>query len=150
MKKEILLAILIIFLGFIFFVINIIVLISKGNVWAINRKLKIGALILSLTTILGCGGSHTDNNTTCYKSRRSDNYDSNNNINQKQDSINNAIKQRNIDDSIANVNGKKEKDSIVKIKQLNNNPVRPVYNGAPAHTCYTQVAPKKDNKTEIK
>jgi hypothetical protein len=148
MKKEILLPVLIIFLGFIFVVINIIVFFSKGNAWAINKKLKIGAMILSLTTIIGCGGSHTDNDTTCYKTRRSDNYDSINKINQKRDSIHNAEKQKQIDDSIANVNGKKQKVSIVKIKHSNKNPVRPVCYGAPANTCYTQVAPKKDVKPD--
>jgi hypothetical protein len=148
MKKEILLPVLIIFLGFIFVVINIIVFFSKGNAWAINRKLKIGAIILSLTTILGCVGSHTDNDTTCYKTKRSDNYDSINKINQKRDSILNAEKQKQIDDSIAKINEKKEKDSITKIKHLKINHVKPVCYGAPANTCYTQVAPKKDVKPD--
>lgn len=64
MKKEILVPTLLFFLGLIFIIINIILYFSRGNSWLIGKKLKIGAMILSLSGIIGCG---TTPQPTCYE-----------------------------------------------------------------------------------
>jgi hypothetical protein len=142
MKKEILIPILLLILGLMFIIINIIVYLSKGNNWVISKKLKLGALILSLTSIFSCGSPPKP---TCYELPPSKEYkDSMANI-RKQDSIKDAEKQKLIDDSIANVNEQREKDSLAKIKDKKKPPkiIHPCYM-PPKKTCYAPVKINKD------
>ena len=122
MKKEIFIPALLGFLGLGFIIINIIVYFSRGNAWFIKKKLKVGALILTLTSIAAC---HTIPQPTCYDVAAPSNEfnDSTANTNKK-DSIYKADKQKQKNDSIANIN-KIRMDSI-----------RP--------TCYEMPAPKND------
>ena len=153
MRKEIFIPVILILLGLLFIFINGMVFFSKGNRWFISSKLKVGAMILSLTGILACG---SPDRLTCYKTampekerdsiRKSDSIAKEDK--KKADSIYMAEKEKQIDDSIAIVNKKKQKkDSIAKIKHRKINPVRPVCYGAPANTCYTSVPPKKDTNS---
>jgi hypothetical protein len=136
MRKEILIPFLLLILGLVFIIINIIVYFSVGNPWVVAKKLKVGAMILSLTGMFACGTNNT-NDLTCYKSPKQSYKDSIAEV-KKQDSIKTAGIQKHIDDSIAAAKEKKrKKDSIAKIKKRN--PVRPVCYGAPRNTCYTQV-----------
>jgi hypothetical protein len=142
MKKEILIPVLLLMLGFVFIIINIIVYVSKGNSWLIGKKLKVGALMLSLTGIFSCGSPPKP---TCYELPPSKEYiDSMANV-RKQDSIKEAEKQKLIDDSIANVNKQREKDSLTKIKHKKKPPtiIHPCYM-PPKKTCYAPVKINKD------
>lgn len=137
MKKEIIIPALIIFLGVIFVFINILVFFSKGNNKFIKKKLKVGAIILSLTGIIACGTPHTEQ-PTCYIDTLPDKYADSIAEQKKLDSIKSAQRQKQIDDSLAKaIDEKHKKDSIAKIKKKN--PVRPVCYGPPKNTCYTQV-----------
>lgn len=140
MKKEILFPIIIIVLGLIFVIISILVYFSKGNPRFIKKKLKIGALIISLTGIIACGTSSTQK-TTCYVDSIENKTKDSIAEAKKLDSIETAEKQKRIDDSIAIVKEeKRKKDSIAKIKKKKKpTPVcyRPV-----KKTCY---APIKNN-----
>ena len=79
--------------GLVFVCIDALVYCSRGNRWLIGKKLKIGAVLISLTGIIACGGSKTSREDTCYKTA---------NPHRK--------------DSIEKVRGR-EKDSINKAKQ---------------------------------
>jgi hypothetical protein len=119
MKKEILIPVLLMFLGVVFVIINIIVYFTKGNNWVVSKKMKVGALILTLTSIVAC---HTVPKPTCYDVAITPSKDYTDSIAaaNKKDSI----KQMQINDSIANIN-KIRMDSI-----------RP--------TCYEMPAPRND------
>ncbi len=106
MKKEILIPALLLLLGLIFIIINIIVYFSKGNTWLISKKLKVGALILSLTALFSCGSSSHNNEPTCYITPIPKYTDSIHKEKQKQDSILNIENQKRINDSIAKENKK--------------------------------------------
>jgi hypothetical protein len=129
MKKEILISVLIILFGLIFVVINILVYITKGNPRFVKRKLKIGAMILSLTSILACNSHY---GTTCYKTAISkEQSDSLRKVDslaiikeKKKDSINKAENQKLKNDSIANIKTMK-RDTIIP-------------------TCYEMPAPKNN------
>jgi hypothetical protein len=134
MKKDILIPVLLIFLGLIFIFINIMVFFSK-NRWFISRKLKVGALIISLTSILACGvpgnqesaysieNNHVD---SIAKQKKQDS------IKEKTDSISIANKK----DSINKANQlKHKKDSIFKIKTKKKALIVP--------TCYDPVPDKR-------
>ncbi len=71
MKKEILIPALLLILGLVFIIINIIVYVSKGNSWLIGKKLKVGALILTLTGVFSCGSPPKP---TCYEMPPSQDY----------------------------------------------------------------------------
>jgi hypothetical protein len=131
MKKEIIFPVILIILGLIFCVINMLVYFTKGNHHIIRRKIKVGALIISLTGILACGTSPTQK-TTCY----SDSVSTNKKDGFNQDSIKNAEKQRQTDDSITNVKEKQQKkDSLAKKNHKKKPPVaKPV---CYRQTCYT-------------
>jgi hypothetical protein len=129
MKKEILIPVLIIFIGLIFVFINIIVYITKGNSWFVKRKLKVGAMILSLTSIFACSSHYR---TTCYKTaisqEQSDSL-------RKEDSL--AIIEEKKKDSINMAENKKLKnDSIAKLKTMKGDTIIP--------TCYEMPAPKNN------
>jgi hypothetical protein len=132
MKKEILIPVLLLLLGFVFIIINVIVYVSGGNSWLIGKKLKIGALILSLTGIFSCGSPPKP---TCYELPPLKKYiDSMANV-RKQDSIKEAEKQKLVDDSIANINEQRKKDSLAKIKHKKKHPCYM----PPKKTCYAPV-----------
>jgi len=121
MKKEILIPALLLLLGLLFIIINIIVYFTKGHPWIVSKKLKVGALILTLTGIVAC---HTIPKPTCYEPvQTKDNNESNDNLNKK-DSINTAKNKKQKDDSIAKINSIK-RDSIIP-------------------TCYEMPAPRND------
>jgi len=139
MKKEILIPVLLLFLGLIFIIINILVFFSKGNKRLINRKLKVGALILSLTGILACG-SHQ--HPTCYQKPVTNNEADSIAEIKKQDSIRNAGIQKHLDDSITGVKEEqRKKDSLAKIKHKKKpSVIEPTcYKPAPRSTCYDMV-----------
>lgn len=75
MKKENLIPLLLVVLGFAFVVISLIVFITKGkSYYFIKKKLKIGALIITLTAVLN-GNSLSadyDHKKTCYMPIRRD------------------------------------------------------------------------------
>jgi hypothetical protein len=108
MKKEILIEVLLLMLGLMFIFINIIVYLSKGNTWFISKKLKLGALILSFTSIFSCT-PHSKEIKDHYKTLTTYE-DSLIKLKQKKESILNAEKQKKIADSIALI--KQKKDSI--------------------------------------
>ncbi len=139
MKKEILIPVLLLFLGLLFTIINLIVYFSKGNSWLVSKKLRIGAMMLSLTGILACGSPPKP---SCYEVAPSKEYlDSMANI-RKQDSIMEMEKQKYIDDSIANVMEEQRiKDSLSKIKHKKKPPViKPIcYRPAPRPKCYEMI-----------
>lgn len=138
MKKEIIIPLFIVLLGFLFVIINIVVFLTKGNSWFIHKKLKVGALILTLTSIAAC---HTAQTPTCYKTSTTiDNSDSTEYMRIK-DSIQFAKNQKHIDDSIANVNEeKRKKDSIANIKVIKGDSIQPTcYKPPPQKTCYAPV-----------
>ncbi len=95
MKKEILIPTLIILLGVIFVFINIMVFFTKGSSWFVKKKLKVGALILTLTSIAAC---HTVPRPTCY-----------------------YVAETNGNDTINKIDSK---DSIVKKQPLNTDTIR--------------------------
>jgi hypothetical protein len=135
MKKEIVFPVLLIILGILFILINLIVFISKGNGWFIKQKLKVGALILSLSGIFACGSPPK---VSCYDQAPSKEYTDSIAIVKRQDSIKNAENQKQIEDSIANVmKEQKKKDSLAKIKHKKKPPIR--------HTCYKPVMNKNIN-----
>jgi hypothetical protein len=87
MKKEIIIPALIIIFGTLFIVINIFVYFSKGNKWLIKKKLKVGALILALTSVTAC---HTIPKHTCYEPVQPDENKENKNNMDKIDSVSNT------------------------------------------------------------
>jgi hypothetical protein len=89
--------------GFVFVCINALVYCSGGNRWLISKKLKIGAVLISLTGIVACGGSDTSREDTCYKTSNPHRKDSIERVRvqekdsikkAKQDSIKNAAKHK--------------------------------------------------------
>ncbi len=144
MKKDILIPLVIISLGLIFVIINIFVFLSKGNEWFIKKKLKIGALILTLTSIAAC---HTIHQPTCYDVtvvKPTENEDSIANL-KRQDSINMAQNQTRINDSIAKANDEqRKKDSIAKIKPVKGDSIVPTCYKPPPPTCYAPPSNHKD------
>jgi hypothetical protein len=137
MKKEIIMPVLIIFFGTLFLAINIFVFFSKGNKWLIKKKLKVGALILALTSIVAC---HTMPKPTCYDATTIPSIEEKDSIANaiKQDSIKEAEKQKQWNDSIANANEeKRKKDSIANIKNIKTDTIQPTcYKMPPPKTCY--------------
>jgi hypothetical protein len=133
MKREIVIPVLISVLGLVFIIINIIVLVSRGNSWLIKRKLKVGAMILSLTGILACGSPQQP---TCYQQPVTNDHADSIADAKKQDSL----KQKLADDSIVNVmNEQRKKDSLAKINHKKKPKViKPTcYKPAPPRpTCY--------------
>ena len=121
---------------------------TKGNAWLIKRKLKVGAIIISLTGIFACSSPHP----TCYETiskKEADSIrllDSLNKVkelkqNHMDDSISSAKEEKRISDSIDKK--KKKKDSIANIKHKKKpNVIKPICYGAPANTCYSQVQTK--------
>jgi len=142
MKKELILPIFILLLSFLFIIISIFVFFTKGNAWFIKKKLKIGAMMLSLTGILGCGSPRP----TCYDTAPSKKYTDRIENVKKQDSINKLVKQRVIDDSIAMVDGKRIEDSILKAKYIKNHKKFPK-DTIPIRTCYKPTS-KQPNKNK--
>ena len=67
MKNKVITPIINLLTGFVFVCINVLVYCSRGNRWLISKKLKVGAVLLSLTGIIACGGSDTSREDTCYK-----------------------------------------------------------------------------------
>lgn len=143
MKKEIVIPLLLFVLGLIFIIINILVFFTKGNAWFISKKLKVGAMILSLTGVLACGSPPKP---TCYDTAPSkENTDSIAKV-KKQDSINTIEKQKYIDDSSAiELKKQMKKDSLAKIKHKKKPPIiKPIcYHPAP-NNCFTPVKNQKD------
>jgi len=102
MKKEILIPALLVFFGLIFIIFNLMVYFSRGNALFIAKKMKVGALILALTSIAAC---HIVPKPTCYDVAAPPNENNDSIVNaKKQDSINKANKQKQTNDSIANIN----------------------------------------------
>ena len=93
MKNKLITPLINLLTGFMFVCIDALVYCSGGNHWLISKKLKIGAVLISLTGIIACGGGNTQREDTCYKTA---------NPHRK--------------DSIAKVRTR-EKDSIEKAKQ---------------------------------
>jgi hypothetical protein len=125
MKKEILIPIILIVLGLIFILINAFIYFTKGNSWFIKKKLKVGALILSLSGILACGSPPK---VSCYDQAPSKEYTDSTAIVKRQDSITNTEKQKQVEDSIANViEGQKKKDSLAKINHRKKKPIPTCY-----------------------
>ncbi|MDD3626455.1 MAG: hypothetical protein PHV06_03980 [bacterium] len=69
MKKEIIIPIYLIGLSLVFVIVSLLLFLTGGkNTKLLSRKLKIGALIITMTAILGCGGSNSQQAmVTCYK-----------------------------------------------------------------------------------
>lgn len=88
---------MIILLGFAFVCINLLIYFSKGNAWLISRKLKVGALLLSLTGAMACGSPPRP---TCYEQPPTKEYRDSVAKAHKQDSINEAARQKHIHDSL--------------------------------------------------
>lgn len=108
---------------------SFIVFVSKGSKSIIKKKLKAGAMILTLTGIFACNHQRPSSHVNSFFKEYSDSIKSQ----RKLDSIQKAAKQKHIDDSTSNVKEKKrEKDSLAKMK--NKNPVRPVCYGALLYT----------------
>ncbi len=139
MKKEILIPLLLILLGLLFAIINVMVFFFKGNKWFVKKKLKVGAMILSLTSLLGCGSPFG----TCYAPTK-EQLDS-----ARQDSINKAENLKRINDSIAQYDLEKKRieDSIVLSKRIKTYKDKP-NETIPIRTCYkpTNKPPKPPNK----
>jgi hypothetical protein len=55
--------------GFVFVCIDALVYCSSGNRWLISKKLKIGAVFISLTGIVACGGG-TDHSNEMLQTRK--------------------------------------------------------------------------------
>jgi hypothetical protein len=142
MKREILVPLILSFLGLLFVIINIILFFLKSNGWLISKKLKVGALILSLSGIFGCGSPPQ---RSCYRMPPSTEYlDSIKNI-EKMDSIKTAENQKRIEDSIAKEE-KRKKDSIARKKHIKKDSiVEPsCYKMPPQKTCYAPVKKQSD------
>ena len=141
MKKEILIPILIVFLGLIFVFINAMVFFTKGNAWLIKKKLKVGAMILSLTGILACG-SHFG---TCYGPTKEQLEKARQDSIRIWDSIAKIeAEEKRIQDSVAGVTEKRMKDSVARIKHKTKTQIKPVCY-RPVKTCYKPVQ-NPDNK----
>jgi hypothetical protein len=66
-KKEIFFPLLAAILGFVFILLSLMVWLNRGkNNGLLKRKLRIGALILALTTAASCGSPHV----SCYEMPR--------------------------------------------------------------------------------
>jgi hypothetical protein len=157
MKKEILIPVLLLFLGLIFVIINIIVYFTKGNTWIVSKKLRVGALILTLTSIVAC---HSVPKPTCYDVAISPSDGNSDSIAvntkdsiakiqpikpdsirptcyempapRKNDTLSGLIEEKQINESNTKTKSKNKKE----IKQ--ENPVRPICYGAPANINKTQ------------
>jgi hypothetical protein len=140
MKREILVPVVLFFLGLLFLLINIILLFFNRNTWLISKKLRIGALILTFSGIVGCG---TPPQRTCYEMPPSKEYlDSMESV-KKMDSIKAVENQKRINDSIAKEE-KRKKDSIARKKHIKKDTiVEPTCYKIPPKTCYAPV--KNDN-----
>ncbi len=78
MRKENFIPIALVFLGIIFVVISLIVFFTKGkSCYFIKKKLKVGALIISLTAILNGNSLSADYNhkKTCYMPIHTDEFE---------------------------------------------------------------------------
>ncbi len=65
MKKEVLLAVVVIGLSLAFVVVSVLVWLCRGHPWLVRKKLRLGALLLALTGITsGCGSG--DQSSNCY------------------------------------------------------------------------------------
>ena len=127
MKKEILIPALLVFLGLIFIIFNLIVYFSRGNAWFIAKKIKVGALILSLTAFISCGpnaNSFPVKNEPITKDFKDSIAEKN-----RQDSMEALNKKRRIEDSIVMSIKKGEMQDSIK----------PVM-------CYKPAPSKKNNK----
>jgi hypothetical protein len=142
-KKEIVIPIIIVCLSLIFILINILVFFTKGNNRFIKKKLKVGAMILTLTGIIAC---HTVPKPTCYDVTTIPPKGETDSIANaiKQDSIKVAENQKFLTDSIANANEeKRKKDSIANIKNIKSDTIQPTcYKMPPPKTCYAPVRNK--------
>jgi hypothetical protein len=135
MKKEIVFPVLLIILGILFILINLIVFISNGNGWFIKRKIKVGALIISLSGIFACG---SPSKVSCYDQAISKEYKDSLAKVKRQDSIKNAEEKKLVENSISYViEEQKKKDSLAKIKHKKKPPI--------PHTCYKPVMNKNIN-----
>jgi hypothetical protein len=76
MKNKVVRPITTLFTGFMFVCINALVYCSGGNRWLISKKLKIGAVLISLTAIIACGGDNNQREDTCYKTANPNRKDS--------------------------------------------------------------------------
>lgn len=142
MKKEIIIPVFIGLLALLFVIINIAVHLTNGNHWLIKKKLKLGAMILSLTSFFACGSPRP----TCYDTAPSKEYtDSIENV-KKQDSLNNLVKQQIINDSIAKAEEKRIADSILKAKYIKNHKQFPK-DTIPVRMCYKPTS-KQPNKNK--
>ncbi len=145
MKKEIVIPVLLIILGLVFVIINALVFVFKGNPRLIKRKLKVGAMILTLSSIAAC---HTIPERTCYKVSISPIEDNNDTISiaNKEDSIKIVNNQSRINDSIAKINEEnRKKDSIANIKSIKGDTIQPTcYKMPPQKTCYAPVRNKPE------
>lgn len=121
MKKEILIPVLLLFLGLIFIIINLIVYFSKGNPWLISKKLKLGAMIITISGMFACGSPAPDIKTsTCYTPKPHDN----------KNNAFTAVKKK-FKDSVVNAKEERQKnDSILKSKKKKKTPT------VPPRMCY--------------
>jgi hypothetical protein len=116
MKKEIFIHTLLILLGLIFIIINLIVYFSKGNPCFISKKLKVGAMIISLTALFSCGSPSNSNlKPDCYLPPPPKNDYNKNQLKQKQDTILNTKKQKQINDSNAKTKYKRKNKQPIQI-----------------------------------
>ena len=67
MKNKLITPLINLLTGFVFVCIDALVYCSGGNHWLISKKLKIGAVLISLTGIIACGGGTDHSNVKCYK-----------------------------------------------------------------------------------
>lgn len=136
MKKEILIPLILILLGLLFVFINVMVLFSKGNAWLVKRKLKVGAMILSLTSLMACNAPFS----TCYGPSKEQLESA------RQDSIKKAENQKRIDDSLAQyyLEEKRIEDSILLSKRIK------TYNDKPNETIPVRMCYKPTNKPPVK
>ena len=75
MKKEISTVLPLAVLGAAFLVVSALVVLTRGNPWLINKKLRLGALIIGINAVaLGTGGCVTcyDSIVECYDSPQGD------------------------------------------------------------------------------
>jgi hypothetical protein len=133
-KKEIIIPLILVCLSIVFVLINVLVFFSKGNHRLIKEKLKVGALILTLSSIVAC---HTMPKPTCYDVTTIPSKEKTDSIANaiKQDSIKLAKNEKRLNDSISNANEeKRKKDSIANIKSDTIQPT--CYKMPPQKTCY--------------
>ncbi len=98
---------------------------TRGDSWFVNKKLKIGALIIAFTSIFACSSPKTVPPTvTCYTPQPHDN---------KKDSL--AMVKKNNDDSIVNITKDIRKKDSVAINKKN---VIKKENEIQQPTCYSK------------